>query len=64
MDITLQGIIKAIQDMGGEFVKTDGFDFYFTVKKGSEFDNHDKQIRAKKFLMKTYGQGLKIKKID
>lgn len=64
MDKTLAGAILGIKNMGGEFVKTDGFHFYFTVKKGSEFDDKEKQLRAKDFFMRTYGQGLKIKIVE
>lgn len=62
--ILLRGMITGMKSMGAEYVKVDNNHFYFNVTKNSEIDNDDKLIRAKEAFKKTFGLGLKIKRID
>jgi hypothetical protein len=63
-DVIFIGIIKGMNQLGATFVKNDESYFYFDVKKGSEIDNKERLLRAKNILMKKYGMGLKVKRID
>lgn len=59
----LKGMIQGMESMGAKFIKTDGFDMFFTIKKGSEIDNDDRLKKAKHSFWKLFGLGLKIKRI-
>lgn len=59
----LKAMIDAIEQMGGQFVKVDHFDFYFNIVIGSQIDDEVKLKRTKDALMKSFGLGLKIRKI-
>jgi hypothetical protein len=62
--IMLKGMIKGMQDMGATFVKSDDFDIFFNIKIGSKIDDDTKLKRAKNAFMKSFGIGLKIKRIS
>ncbi|HEX4875644.1 MAG TPA: hypothetical protein VFV31_03170 [Chitinophagaceae bacterium] len=59
-----KGMIKGMEDMGATFVKSDNFDVYFDVKIGSEIDDETKLKRAKEVFMKSFGLGLKIRRVS
>ena len=61
---TLKGMIIGMQMMGAEYVKTDGFDLFFNIPKGSEIDDDDKLKRAKEAFTRFFGLGLRIRRID
>lgn len=62
--IMLKGMIKGMEDMGATFVKSDYFDIFFNIKIGSKIDDDTKLKRAKNAFMKSFGIGLKIKRIS
>jgi len=60
----LRGMILGMENMGAQFVKTDGLHVFFTIPKGSAIDNDAKLIRAKKAFTKMLGLGLKVRRIN
>jgi hypothetical protein len=61
---TLKGMILGMENMGAMFVKTDGFNLYFDIPKGSHIDDDDKLKRAKEAFTKMFGLGLKVRRIN
>lgn len=49
--------------MGAKYIKTDGFYLYFTINIVSDIDNDLKLKKAKYAFWKSFGLGLKIKRI-
>jgi hypothetical protein len=61
---TLKGMISGMENMGAMFVKTDGFNLYFDIPKGSHIDDGDKLKRAKEAFTEMFGLGLKVRRIN
>jgi hypothetical protein len=61
---TLKGMILGMENMGAKFVKTDGFDVYFDIAKGSDIDDDEKLKRAKQAFTKMFGLGLKVRRLN
>ena len=62
--LLIKGMIKGMEDMGATFVKSDYFDVYFNIKKGSEIDDDTKLKKAKDAFMKSFGLGLRVRRIS
>jgi len=62
--LLLKGMIKGMEDMGASFVKVDDFDFFFNIKIGSEIDNDEKLKKARDSFMKSFGMGIKVRRIN
>ena len=62
--ITLKGMILGMESMGAKFVKTNGFDLFFDIPKGSDIDDDAKLKRAKQAFAKMFGVGLKVRRIN
>ena len=61
---TLKGMIKGMEMMGAEYVKTDGCDLFFNIPINSELDDNDKLKRAKETFTKMFGLGLRVRRIN
>jgi hypothetical protein len=61
---TLRGMIKGMEMMGAEYVKTDGFDLFFNIPINSELDDNDKLKRVKEAFTKMFGLGLRVRRIN
>lgn len=61
---TLKGMILGMENMGAKFVKTDGFDVFFDIPKGSDIDDDAKLKRAKQAFTKMFGLGLKVRRLN
>ena len=62
--ITLKGMIIGMENMGARFVKTDGFDVFFYIPKGTEIDDDIKLKRSKKAFTSMFGLGLRIRRVN
>jgi len=61
---TLKGMIKEMEAMGAEYVKTDGFNLFFNISKNSEIDDNDKLKRAKEVFIQMFGLKLRVRRIN
>lgn len=61
---TLKGMILGMENMGAKFVKTDGFDVFFDIPKGSDIDDDDKLKRAKRVFTQALGLGLRVRRVN
>jgi len=61
---TLKGMIKGMEMMGAEYVKTDGSYLFFNIYINSELDDNDKLKRAKEAFTKMFGLGLRVRRIN
>jgi hypothetical protein len=59
----INGVVLAVENMGGKFVKFDEEFVYIEIKAGSDLTEHAKQIRLTEFLKKTFNIGLRIRMI-
>ena len=53
-----------IEQMGGQYIKTDGIDLFFNIKIGSDIDDDVKLKRAKDAFFKMFGLGLRIRRVN
>jgi len=61
---TLKGMILGMENLGAKFVKTDGFDVFFNIPKGSGIDDDAKLKIAKQAFTKMFGLGLKVRRLN
>tara|TARA_R110002020_G_scaffold40164_2_gene118902 strand:+ start:204 stop:410 length:207 start_codon:yes stop_codon:yes gene_type:complete len=58
-----KGMIIGIEEMGAKLIKYDLLDLFFEVKIGSQIDDQERLKRSKDAFLKTFGLGMKIKRV-